>query len=47
MRHNINVDLEGIEWVGLVWIGLAQSKGQWRALVKKAMNKLYIEIESA
>jgi hypothetical protein len=34
---NIEMDLE-IEWVGCYWIGLAQHRGKWRALVNAVMN---------
>jgi hypothetical protein len=35
---NINVDLAGIGWGGMVWIGLAQEREKWYALVNAVMN---------
>jgi hypothetical protein len=35
---NIEIDLGEIEWVGVDWIGLAQEKNKWRALVNAVMN---------
>jgi hypothetical protein len=35
---NISVDLREIEWGGMDWIGLAQDRDQWRALVNMVMN---------
>jgi hypothetical protein len=35
---NIKMDLEEIWWSGVVWIGLAQDRDKWRALVNAAMN---------
>jgi hypothetical protein len=31
---NIKMDLGEIEWGGMDWIGLAQDRDKWRALVK-------------
>jgi hypothetical protein len=36
--NNIKMDLREIGWDGMDWIGLAQGRGQWRALVNKVMN---------
>jgi hypothetical protein len=36
--QNIRMELEGIGWDGVDWIGLAQDKEQWRALVNAVMN---------
>jgi hypothetical protein len=33
LEDNINKDLKGIEWEGIVWIHLAEVRDQWRALV--------------
>jgi hypothetical protein len=30
--------LEEIRWGGVAWIGLAQNRDQWRALVNTVMN---------
>jgi hypothetical protein len=35
---NINMDLLGIGWGGVDWIGLAQDRNKWRALVNAVMN---------
>jgi hypothetical protein len=35
---NIKMDPRKIGWDGMVWIDLAQDRGQWRALVNKVMN---------
>jgi hypothetical protein len=35
---NIKMDLLEIGWVGVDWIGLAQDRDKWRALVNAVMN---------
>jgi hypothetical protein len=35
---NIKMDLEEIGWGSVDWIGLAQGRDQWRALVNVVMN---------
>jgi hypothetical protein len=35
---NIEIDLVEIEWGGVDWIGLAQVRERWRALVNAVMN---------
>jgi hypothetical protein len=35
---NIKMDLLEIGWGGAGWIGLAQDKDKWRALVNAVMN---------
>jgi hypothetical protein len=35
---NIKMDLREIGWDGMDWIGLAQDRDQWRALVNMVMN---------
>jgi hypothetical protein len=35
---NIKMDLKGIEWGGVDWIGLAQDRAKWRAPVNAVMN---------
>jgi hypothetical protein len=35
---NIKMDLGEIEWGGVDWIGLAQDRDNWRALVNLVMN---------
>jgi hypothetical protein len=35
---NIKMDLGEIGWGGVDWIGLAQDKDTWRALVEVVMN---------
>jgi hypothetical protein len=34
----IKMDLREIGWAGVDWIGLAQDRNQWRALVNTVMN---------
>jgi hypothetical protein len=38
---NIEIDLREIGWGGVDWIGLAQDRDQWRALVNAVM---YIQV---
>jgi hypothetical protein len=35
---DIKMDLLGIGWGGMDWIGLAQDRHKWRALVNAVMN---------
>jgi hypothetical protein len=35
---NIKMDLEEIGWGGVDWIGLAQDRDKWRALVNTVLN---------
>jgi hypothetical protein len=35
---NIKMDLGEIGWDGVDWIGLAQDRDKWRALVNSVMN---------
>jgi hypothetical protein len=35
---NIRIDLSEIGWGGVDWIGLAQDRDKWRALVNVVMN---------
>jgi hypothetical protein len=35
---NIKIDLGSLGWVVMDWNGLAQDRGQWRALVNMVMN---------
>jgi hypothetical protein len=35
---NIKMDLLEIGWVGADWIGLAEDRNKWRALVNAVMN---------
>jgi hypothetical protein len=37
---NIKMDLIEIGWGGVDWIGLAQERDKWRALVNAVMNVL-------
>jgi hypothetical protein len=36
--YNIKMDLLEIGWGGVDWIGLAQDRDKWRALVNVVMN---------
>jgi hypothetical protein len=36
--YNIKIDLLEIGWGGVYWIGLAQDKDKWRALVNAVTN---------
>jgi hypothetical protein len=36
--NNIRMDLGGIGWGGVDWIGLAQDRDRWRAFVNAVMN---------
>jgi hypothetical protein len=35
---NIKMDLREIEWDSVDWIGMAQDRDQWRALVNTVLN---------
>jgi hypothetical protein len=35
---NIKIDLLEISWGGVVWIGVAQDRDKWRALINAVMN---------
>jgi hypothetical protein len=35
---NIRMDLDEIAWENVDWIGLAQDRDKWRALVNNVMN---------
>jgi hypothetical protein len=37
-EDNIKMDLREIRWDGVDWIGLAQDRVQWRAIVNTVMN---------
>jgi hypothetical protein len=37
-EDNIKMDLRKVGWGGMDWIGLAQDRDQWRALVNTVMN---------
>jgi hypothetical protein len=36
--YDIKIDLGEIGWGGVDWIGLAQDKDQWRALLNMTVN---------
>jgi hypothetical protein len=36
--HNIRTNLGEVEWDDVDWIGLAQDKNRWRALVNSVLN---------
>jgi hypothetical protein len=35
---NIRMDLEEVRWGDVNWIGLAQDRNRWRALVNSVLN---------
>jgi hypothetical protein len=35
---NIKMDLREIGWGGMDWVGLAEDRDRWRALVNTVMN---------
>jgi hypothetical protein len=37
-EDSIRMDLQKVECVGVDWIGLAQDKDRWRAIVNAVMN---------
>ena len=41
-KDDIRNDLKEIELVGADWIDLAQNRGKWWAVVKMAMNLMFI-----
>jgi hypothetical protein len=43
---NIKMDLGEIGWGGMGWIGLAQDRNQWRALVNAVMKLLKLKLNS-
>jgi hypothetical protein len=36
--NNIMIDLEETAWGGVDWIGLAQDRDRWRAIVNSVLN---------
>jgi hypothetical protein len=36
----IKMDLNEVGWCGVDWIGLAQDKNRWRALVNSVLNQV-------
>jgi hypothetical protein len=36
--HNIRMDLGEVGWGYVYWIGLAQNRNRWRALVNSVLN---------
>jgi hypothetical protein len=43
--HNIRMDLGEVGWGGVDWIGLAQDRDRWRALVNAGFTKCWETIE--
>jgi len=37
-EYNITMECKDTEWDGVVWIHIVQDRGQWRAVLKTAMN---------
>jgi hypothetical protein len=37
-KHNIRMDLGEVGWGDVDWIGLAQDRNRWRALVNSVLN---------
>jgi hypothetical protein len=38
MVDNIGIDLGEVDWSDVDWIGLAQDRNRWRALVNSVLN---------
>jgi hypothetical protein len=39
---NIKIDLREVRWGGGDWIGMAQDRDQWRAVVSGVMNLQFV-----
>jgi hypothetical protein len=37
-EYNIKMDLREVGWGGMDWIGMAQDRDRWRAVVSAVMN---------
>jgi hypothetical protein len=37
-KDNIRMDIQEVECGGMDWIGLAEDRGRWRAIVNAVMN---------
>jgi hypothetical protein len=41
-KGNINMDLQEVGWESMDWIGLAQDRDRWTALINAVMNLTFM-----